>query len=621
MPVGLSIDPERGSLAWPRDNAARISPVTLRLITDLPAVLSQSRDRSLAELEPAAFEELFLRAGGMLAILDQEGRFLAVNPACGRALGVDPQSLVGQSLLDSVRPHDGPPGAGQTDRQIGREDAEADPVVELLARQRHGDGTWRWLLWSGAAHGDRWYASARDVTEWIRLEDRVGRDPLTRLPNREVINAELTHALSRHARSNRHLAVLFIDIDSFKQINDGIGHVAGDRLLSEVAERLREAVRGGDVVARLGGDEFVILAESLGHELDAAMVARRALAAFERPFELGGEPITVSASIGVTTASGAGRTATALLHEADTAMYRAKEAGGNRFAMFDEALRNELEQRLGADDALRTALAREEFELYYQPVVSLGDGKVIGCEALLRWIDPERGIVLPGDFVPLAEENGLIVPLGAWALRSAAAQAVTWRAAGAELLVSVNVSARQLADDAFVEDLARLLAESGVSPSGLCLEIAESTVLADPAHAAARMGELRELGVRIALDEFGAGFASLRQLIHVPVDVIKLDPAFVHGLIGSDARSTRAFLTAVMAAARELAISVVAVGVEHERQLELLLAAGCDSAQGELFAPALAPAEVSLEPRPIGTHQAAATPARRRQAGRAKPAC
>jgi diguanylate cyclase (GGDEF)-like protein/PAS domain S-box-containing protein len=575
------------------------------LITDVPAVLPQSRDRSLGELESAAFEELFLRAGGMLAVLDQEGRFLAVNPACGRALGVDPQSLVGQSLLDSVRPHDGLPGVGHADRQVRPGDAGKDRVVELLACQRHGDGTWRWLLWSGAAHGDRWYASARDVTEWIRLEDRVGRDPLTRLPNREVIHAELTHALSRHARSNRHLAVLFIDIDAFKQINDSIGHEAGDRLLAEVAERLREAVRGGDVVARLGGDEFVILAESLGHELDAAMVARRALAAFDRPLELGSGPITVSASIGVTTASG-GRTAAALLHEADTAMYRAKAAGGNRFAMFDTALRNELEQRLGADDALRTALANEQFELYYQPVISLGDGGVVGCEALLRWIHPERGIVLPGDFVPLAEENGLIVPLGAWTLRSAAAQAAAWRIGGAELLVSVNVSARQLADEGFVGAVAGALAESGLSPDGLCLEIAESTVLVDPAKAAARVGELRELGVRIALDEFGAGFSSLRQLVHVPVDVIKLDRTFVNGLVGSDARTTRAFLIAVMAAARELAISVVAVGVDHERQLEELRDAGCDSAQGELFASALAPAEVSLERRRIGARQPAA---------------
>jgi diguanylate cyclase (GGDEF)-like protein/PAS domain S-box-containing protein len=581
--------------------------VTLRLITEVPAGLPEPRDRSLGELDPAAFEELFLHAGGMLAILDHEGRFLAVNPASERVLGWDPQTFVGESLLDFLHPHDGSSALRARERAATAERGQREPdehgrVVELLARHRHRDGSWRWLLWSGAAHGDRWYAAARDVTEWIQLEHRVGRDPLTRLPNREVLTTELTHALSRHARSNQHLAVLFLDIDSFKQINDSIGHEAGDRLLAQVAERLSASVRGGDVVGRLGGDEFAVVAESLGTEVDAAMIAQRALAAFSEPFQLGSGPIVVSASIGVTTGSGDGRTAGALLHEADIAMYRAKKAGGNRFAIFDGALRTEVELRLEAQRELHAALARGEFELYYQPIVTLKDSAVVGYEALLRWAHPERGVIAPLAFVPLAEQAELIVPLGLWALGSAAAQTVAWRASTAGLEISLNVSARQLAADTFPDDVKAALEQSGLSPGGLCLEITEAAMLVDPARTASVIAQLRELGVKIALDGFGAEPASLHQLIAVPLDMIKLDRGLIAALADADNtanRTSRAMLAAVTAAAHELRISVVAVGVEHERQREMLLSAGCELAQGHLFAPARPAAEVSLKPQQL----------------------
>jgi diguanylate cyclase (GGDEF)-like protein/PAS domain S-box-containing protein len=579
--------------------------VTLRLITD---VTEPPAERAAVALDPEVFEELFHYAGGMLAVLDSEGRFLAVNDACQRVLGCAPETLVGHSLLDFVHPHEPtltlhPATAADPEATLA---SREDRAVELLARHRHADGSWRWLLWSGAAHADRWYASARDVTEWIHLEDRVGRDPLTSLPNREVFTAELTRALARHERSNRHLAVLFIDIDSFKQINDSIGHAAGDRLLAQVAERLRGAVRGGDVVGRLGGDEFVILAESLEDEAEAGIVARRARAAFERPVELGSGAISISGSIGVTTSNGRGTTADELIHEADIAMYRAKAAGPNRFAIFDAAVRAEVRKRLEVERELRAALAHQEFALYYQPVVSLRDGTVIGAEALIRWHHPERGVVGPVDFVSLAERNGLIVPIGSWVLRQAAAQAAAWHANAAPLLVSVNVSPRQLADPDFVRSVYAALDVTGLDPRGLCLEVTETAVLADPEKAAARLGALREFGIRIAFDDFGTGYSSLRHLIQMPVDVIKLDRTFVNGLDGNDAAPSRAILIAVTAAARELNISVVAEGVEHKRQLDELLAAGCDSAQGNLFSPAVPAAEFSLEPH--------ATPAERRKA-------
>jgi diguanylate cyclase (GGDEF)-like protein/PAS domain S-box-containing protein len=317
--------------------------VTLRLITDPAGEPSEPPHGAVGALKPDAYEDLFYYAGGLLAILDDEGRFIAVNPACAQVLGREPHTLVGQSLLDFLDPHDPSPAlrsSVRAERVAGAPDGPQERAVELLARHRHQDGTWRWLLWTGASHERRWYLSARDVTEWIRLEDRVGRDPLTQLPNRDVFTTELSHALARHERTSRCLAVLFIDIDSFKNINDSIGHEAGDHLLGQVADRLRDAVRGGDMVGRLGGDEFVILAESLESDSEAATVARRTLAAFAEPVELGtAGPIKISASVGVTTAKGLATTAERLIHEADIAMYEAKKAGPGGFAVFDVSRR------------------------------------------------------------------------------------------------------------------------------------------------------------------------------------------------------------------------------------------------------------------------------------------
>ena len=416
--------------------------MTLRLITDASEEPQAAPVDALPALPAEAFEQLFTLAGSLLAIFDGQARFVAVNGACERVLGCPPDQLLGQSLLDCLHPHD-PTSAV---RKAAGTHGWQPGFVELLGRHRHSDGSWRWLLWSGSAQGEHWYASAKDVTEWIRLEHRVGRDPLTALPNREVFVDELTRALARHARSSLHLGVLFIDIDSFKQINDSVGHEAGDRLLAEVAQRLRDAVRGGDVVGRLGGDEFAILLELLESDHEAVAVARRVLAAFVEPFDLGGGPVAVSASVGLATAHDADKTADRVIHEADIAMYRAKASGRNRFAIFDAELRLEVDRRLTVERDLRSALARREFEVHYQPVVSLTDGSVVSFEALLRWTHQEWGVISPEEFIPLAEENGLIVPIGAWVLGTALRQLAEWRADGADLSVSVNISPRQLAE-------------------------------------------------------------------------------------------------------------------------------------------------------------------------------
>ncbi len=570
----------------PRPNAARPLTLTLRLITDSSEVPPAAPVDVRADLGLEAYEQLFGNAGCMLAIFDGQARFVAVNAACSRVLGRDPSELIGQSLLDCLDPHDPSSAARKADAAYGWQAG----LVELLARHRHGDGSCRSLLWSGSAHGEYWYASARDVTEWLRLEHRVGRDPLTSLPNREVFTDELTRALARHGRSSLDLGVLFVDMDSFKQINDSIGHEAGDRLLAETARRLREAVRAGDVVGRLGGDEFAIMLELLENEYEALAVAQRVLQAFGEPFEIGNGPIRVSASVGLAIATDSEKTADRLIHEADIAMYRAKAIGRNRFAIFDTELRTAVDRRLSVERDLRHALARKEFEIHYQPVVSLADGSVASCEALLRWTHQEWGLISPEEFIALAEENGLIVPIGAWVLGTALRQLAVWRSHGSELGVSVNISPRQLTADSVVLMVAALLAETGVPASALCLEVTETAVLSDPVRTAARLGELRALGVRIAFDDFGTGYSSLRHLSQLPVDVIKLDRTFVSALNREDANPDRAILIAVTTAARELGISVIAEGVEDSQQLAELRRAGCGYAQGFLFS----------EPRPAG---------------------
>jgi len=581
--------------------------VTLRLITDASeepqAAPVEVHPELPVELPPEAFEQLFDLAGSLLAIFDGQARFVAVNAACERVLGCPADQLLGQSLLDCLHPHD-PTSAV---RKAAGTHGWQPGFVELLGRHRHSDGSWRWLLWSGSAQGEYWYASAKDVTEWIRLEHRVGRDPLTALPNREVFIDELTRALARHARSSLHLGALFIDLDSFKQINDSIGHDAGDRLLAEVAQRLRDAVRGGDVVGRLGGDEFAILLELLDSDHEAVAVARRVLGAFAAPFDLGSGPVSVSASVGLATAHDAEKTADRVIHEADIAMYRAKASGRNRFAIFDADLRREVDRRLTVERDLRSALSRHEFEVHYQPVVSLADGSVVSFEALLRWTHQEWGVISPGEFIPLAEENGLIVPIGAWVLKTALAQLAEWRAGGADLSMSVNISPRQLADEGVGATVATLLHEAGVPPSALCLEVTETAVLSEPIRAATRLAELRALGVRIAFDDFGTGYSSLRHLSQLPVDVIKLDRTFVSALNRQDAHRDRAILIAVTTAARELAISVIAEGVEDTEQLAELHRAGCGFAQGYLFSAARRPADTALDGFPSLVSQCAAS--------------
>jgi diguanylate cyclase (GGDEF)-like protein len=417
-------------------------------------------------------------------------------------------------------------------------------------------------------------------------------DPLTGLPNRLLFRDRLEHAVARATRMGSSLAVMFLDVDNFKVINDSLGHEAGDELLIELAPRLSQAVRGGDTVARFGGDEFVLLCEELENEADAREIAERVQACFARPFVLRGAEHFASASIGVAVRGSGEDGPEGFVRDADAAMYQAKQRGRARYEVFDATMRSSALDRLRIEAELRQAIERGELRLHYQPVVSLTTGEIAAVEALVRWQHPERGLLGPGEFVPVAEETGLIVPMGQWVLQEAIRMAGHWRALRAEppppLVVSVNLSARQIVEPGFVAMVARMLDEAGVDPRQLALEITESQLVEDPLASAETLSALRELGVKAVLDDFGTGYSSLGYVKHFPLDFLKLDRSFVAELSERDA----AIVGAVVEMSRALEARVVAEGIETEAQLDQVIALGCDLAQGFYFARPLPPERI-----------------------------
>jgi diguanylate cyclase (GGDEF)-like protein/PAS domain S-box-containing protein len=474
-------------------------------------------------------------------------------------------------------------------------------VVHVFARghvSRAGDGS------AGRMNG-----VLQDITERKEQEERTrflaDHDELTGLPNRSLFRQALNKALQRAERSDKMLSILFFDLDRFKNINDSLGHDAGDEVLRAVAERLTACVRKIDMVARFGGDEFAVLTEGLTAEDQASTVARKILDALSKPMILAGRQYRPAASIGISTYPTDGRDVQALLKNADIAMYRAKEEGRGTFQFYSEMLNTHSVQRLEFESHLSSALNNHEFVLYYQPKVDLATGRVTGLEALIRWISPQLGFVSPGDFISIAEETGLIVPMGRWVAQTACVQNRAWQKGGLPpLRIAINISARQMSDKGLVEFLSDTIKKTGLTVESLELEITESAVMSNQEHAEKVLNELKGLGFHLTMDDFGTGYSSLAYLKRFPFDSVKIDQSFVRGI--PESKDDSAIVEAIIAMAHSLQLKVVAEGVETKEQFDFLRTLGCDQIQGYYFSKPIPANEIVMLLYKTMTREAAA---------------
>ncbi|MHB1098489.1 MAG: putative bifunctional diguanylate cyclase/phosphodiesterase [Burkholderiales bacterium] len=418
-----------------------------------------------------------------------------------------------------------------------------------------------------------------------QLDHLAHHDALTDLPNRILMHDRIGQAIELARRQDRQLAVMFLDVDRFKNINDSLGHTVGDQLLMSVAQRLVECVRHSDTVSRQGGDEFIMLLADVEHAEDAALSARKMLTALALPHHIDRHDIHVSASIGISIYPDDGQDADSLIKSADTAMYHAKENGGNDYKFFEQDMNARAVQRLTIETDLRLALERQEFMLNYQPIIDLQSGAIVSVEALTRWRHPHRGLILPEHFIWIAEDSGLIVPIGAWILREACKQARAWQDAGLPPIpVAVNISAVQFRHKDFLENLNGILKDTGLAPRYLELELTESVLMHDADAAVSLLEALKAIGVRLTVDDFGTGYSGLSYLKRFPVDTLKIDKSFMHGITqATDDSDDAAIVAAVIGLGKSLNQRVIAEGVETREQLAFLQALGCSEGQGFYF--------------------------------------
>jgi diguanylate cyclase (GGDEF)-like protein/PAS domain S-box-containing protein len=533
------------------------------------------------------FRSLVRNASDTVLIVAEDGSVAYESTAVERMLGFAPYERVGMPLLDLLHPDD--QFAGQRWLAEVRREPGAEGRVEL--RARHADGSWRVIeavaknLLDDAAVGGV-VVNYRDITERKQLEGQLlhqaFHDQLTGLPNRTLFLDRLEHAWARAGRGSQPLAVIFLDLDDFKGINDALGHAAGDEALQVAAARIAACLGPGDTVARVGGDEFAVLIEDVPDGPTPGRLAERVLDQLRQPFQLASSEVTIRASAGIASA----RTTDEpdeLLRNADIAMYQAKSQGKGRIVRYKRSMRDATLGRLQLKADLLLGLERGEFGIVYQPIVDLRTGGALGVEALLRWSHPRLGPIAPAGFVHLAEESGAIVPIGRWVLREATRRAREWQLAlGRSVRMSVNLSARQLADPHLVDYVSASLAAAGLPAGSLVLEITEGALVDDVDGAVATLNELRRLGVRLAIDDFGTGYSSLNYLRQLPVDIIKIDRSFVIELGRSDAQ--RALLRSIVGLARTLRLESVAEGIETPGQVDELRALGVRVGQGFFFA-------------------------------------
>lgn len=541
----------------------------------------------------ARFRALVQRSSDVILILDASSRIRYSSPAIERIFGYPADSAAGTHLLDLLHPDDAPAARAYFEEAA----ASSGDLRPAVWRLRHSDGGWRHVDCAGAnLTDDQWVGgivlNVRDISERVKLEAELTHqafhDSLTGLANRVLFRDRVEHALKREGRVDTGVAVLFLDLDDFKTVNDSLGHDAGDGLLCSVAARLLNATRGCDTVARLGGDEFGVSLENVQGPEDAIVVAQRILKAMKPPFHVAGREVRMSVSLGVVLAR-EGEGIEALLRHADLAMYSAKQAGKNRFELFAPEMHSRIVERLRLEADLRSAVSRlgeddEEFYLVYQPIVELATGSITSAEALVRWEHPERGMVSPADFIPLAEEMGVIDALGRWIVRQACREAARWESAPgrAAASISINISGRQLSNRALIGEVEEVLRATGLAADRVIFEITETAMMSDTEEALRSLGTIRAMGIRVAVDDFGTGYSSLSYLQKFPVDILKIDKSFVEAVSGGGQAS--ALTRTIVALADTLALRTVAEGIETVEQAEHLAVLGCDSGQGYLFA-------------------------------------
>jgi len=447
---------------------------------------------------------------------------------------------------------------------------------------------------------DRTYVIISNISEYKQAADKVKylahHDTLTDLPNRYLFNDRLKQAIAYAEREKQLLAVLFIDIDNFKHINDTIGHSAGDELLQGIAARLMVGIRKtdsisrvsaedlGHMVARLGGDEFTMLLTDAKNIQDPATVAQRVLSLLSKPFVIGAQEVFITASVGIAVYPFDGEDIDTLLINADVAMYQAKNNGKNNYQYYSESMNTLRVERFTVGNKLRKALEQNEFMLFYQPQIDISTGKIIGVEALIRWLQPDLVLIKPGEFIPLAEETGLIIPIGEWVLRTACAENRAWQKEGLQpIRMTVNVSSIQFRQDNFVETVSNILCDTGLNPNYLQLELTEGTIMQDSGNTIKKLHSLQSMGIQIAIDDFGTGYSSLNYLKRFPLSTLKIDYSFVKDIVTSP--TDQAIVNAIVSLAHNFNLKVIAEGVEKSKQLSFLRECGCEGAQGYLICP------------------------------------